>query len=135
MLELVAQVLAYSGVGLAILVVGYVAIDLLTPGKLGHLVAEGNPNAAVLVGAGLVSLGLVEWFAIYFTGAGWEGLDDALVFGLVGVAVQAAGFFVLDLLTPGKLGEICMAPRFHPATAVSAAAQVAVALIVSASLT
>jgi uncharacterized membrane protein YjfL (UPF0719 family) len=135
MLELLAQVLAYSGVGLAILVVGYVAIDLLTPGKLGQLVSDGNPNAATLVAAGLVSLGLVEWFAIYFTGAGWNGLDDALVFGLVGVAVQALGFFVLDLLTPGKLGVICMSERFHPATAVSAATQVAVALIVAASLT
>jgi uncharacterized membrane protein YjfL (UPF0719 family) len=135
MLELVAQVLAYSGVGLAILVAGYFAIDLLTPGKLGQLVSDGNPNAAMLVAAGLTSLGLVEWFAIYFTGAGWDGLDDALVFGLVGVAVQALGFFILDLLTPGKLGVICMSERFHPATGVSAATQVAVALIVSASLT
>lgn len=135
MLELVAQVLAYSGVGLAILVAGYFVIDALTPGKLGQLVSDGNPNAAVLVAAGLVSLGLVEWFAIYFTGAGWNGLDDALVFGLVGVAVQALGFFILDVLTPGKLGVICMAERFHPATGVSAATQIAVALIVSASLT
>lgn len=135
MLELVAQVLAYSGVGLAILVVGYFALDLLTPGHLGRHVTEGNLNASILVGAGLVALGLIEFFAIHYTGAGWNGLDDALVFGLVGVAVQAVGFVVLDLLTPGKLGVICMSERFHPATAVSAATQVAVALIVAASLT
>ena len=34
--------------------------------------------------------GLLEWFAIYFTGAGWKGPDDALVFGLVGVARAGA---------------------------------------------
>jgi uncharacterized membrane protein YjfL (UPF0719 family) len=135
MLELIAQVLAYSGIGLAVLVVGYFVMDALTPGHLGRHVSEGNPNAAVLVAASLLSLGLIEWFAIYFTGAGWHGLDDALIFGLIGVAVQALGFFILDLLTPGKLGAILMGTRFHPAAAVSAAAQVAVALIVSASLT
>ena len=135
MLELIAQVLAYAGVGLAILVAGYFVMDLLTPGHLGRHISEGNPNAAVLAAASLVSLGLIESFAIYFTGAGWDGLDDALIFGLIGLAVQAVGFFILDLLTPGKLVEILMGTRFHPATAVSAAAQLAVALIVSASLT
>ena len=44
MFELVLQVLAYSGVGLAVLVVGFIVLDLLTPGKLGQLVMEGNPR-------------------------------------------------------------------------------------------
>jgi uncharacterized membrane protein YjfL (UPF0719 family) len=133
--ESVLQVLAYTGVGLVVLTIGFVVLDVLTPGKLGQLVMEGNPGAGLLSATALASLGLILYFAIYFTGAGWDGLDDALVFGLVGVAVQALGFFVLDLLTPGKLGVICMSERFHPATAVSAATQVAVALIVAASLT
>ena len=83
MLELVGQTLAYAGVGLAILVVGFFVMDLLTPGKLGELVGAGNPNAGVLGATTLLALGLVMWFAIFFTGAGWDGLDDALVFGLV----------------------------------------------------
>jgi uncharacterized membrane protein YjfL (UPF0719 family) len=135
MLELVGQVLAYSGVGLVVLVAGFVVIDVLTPGKLGALVMEGNPNAAVLTATALVSLGLIMWFAIFFTGAGWHGLDDALVYGAVGVGAQAVGFVVLDLLTPGKLGVVCEAKELHPATLVSAAVQVAVALVVCASLT
>ncbi len=135
MIELIGQVLAYSGVGLAILVAGFFVIDALTPGKLGKQVVEGNPNAAVLTGATIVSLGLVLWFAIYFTGAGWDGLGDVLVFGLVGVAVQGIGFFVLDLITPGKLGEELMQTTYHRATTVSASVQFAVALVVSASLT
>ncbi|MEA2221927.1 MAG: hypothetical protein QOH83_303 [Solirubrobacteraceae bacterium] len=135
MLELVGQVLAYSGVGLVVLVGGFVVIDLLTPGKLGALVMDGNPNAAVLAATALVSLGLIMWFAIFFTGAGWHGLDDVLVYGAVGVGAQAVGFVVLDLLTPGKLGVVCEEEKLHPATLVSAAVQVAVALVVCASLT
>lgn len=134
-IELVGQVLAYSGVGLAILVAGFFVIDALTPGSLGKQVVEGNPNAAVLTGATLLSLGLVLWFAIFFTGAGWDGLDEALIFGLVGVALQGVGFFVLDLITPGKLGEELMQATYHRGTTVSASIQFAVALIVSSSLT
>lgn len=135
MIELVGQVLAYSGIGLAILVAGFFVIDALTPGQLGRQVIEGNPNASVLTAATVGSLGLVLWFAIFFTGAGWNGLDDCLVFGAVGVALQAVGFFVLDLITPGKLGEELMQTTYHRGTTVSASVQVAIALIVSASLT
>jgi len=134
--ELVGQVLAYSGVGLGVLLLGFFVVDLLTPGSLGKQVMEGNANAAVLTASSIVSLGLILWFAIYFTGQGWEGLDEAAIFGVVGVAAQAVGFLLLDLLTPGKLGGVCMGGhRLHPATVVSAAVQFAVALVVCASLT
>jgi uncharacterized membrane protein YjfL (UPF0719 family) len=135
MFELVLQVLAYTGVGLVVLAAGFYVLDLLTPGKLGHEVMEGNPGAALLSLTTLVSLGIVLWFAIFFTGAGWDGLDDALVFGAVGVAAQAAGFFLLDLLTPGRLADTCFESTLHPAAWVTAGVQLAVALVVSASLT
>jgi len=133
--ELVLQVLAYSGVGLVVLVVGFFVLDLLTPGKLGQLVMEGNPGAGLLAATGLASLGLILYFAIHFTGAGWDGLDDAAIFGLVGVLVQAVGFFVLDMVIPGKLGDHCFSPTLHPAAYVTAGIQVSVALVVCASLT
>jgi uncharacterized membrane protein YjfL (UPF0719 family) len=133
--ELVLQVLAYSGVGLVVLVVGFIVLDLLTPGKLGQLVMEGNPGAGLMTATGLASLGLILYFAIHFTGAGWEGLDDAAVFGLVGVLMQAVGFFILDLLIPGKLAAHCFEPKMHPAAWASAGIQISVALVVCASLT
>jgi uncharacterized membrane protein YjfL (UPF0719 family) len=135
MFELVLQVLAYTGVGLGVLIAGFYVLDLLTPGQLGKQVMEGNPGAALLSATTLLSLGMVLWFAIFFTGAGWSGLDDALVFGAVGVAAQAAGFFLLDVLTPGRLATICFQPTLHPAAWVTAGVQIAVALVVSASLT
>ena len=135
MFESVLQVLAYTGVGLAVLVAGFVVLDLLTPGKLGQLVMEGNKGAGLITATSLISLGLVLYFAIYFTGAGWNGLDDAVVFGIVGVAVQAAGFVILDMLIPGKLGKHCFEPGLHPAAWATAGIQLSVALIVCASLT
>ena len=136
MLELVGQALAYAGVGIGILAAGFYLVDLLTPGHLGRQVMEdANPNAAVLLGAFLVSLGLVEWFAIFFTGSGWGGLDDALVFGIVGLATQAVGFLILDLVTPGRLGAVLMRDTFHPGTIMAAAMQISIALVVCASLT
>lgn len=135
MFEEVLQVLAYTGVGLAILIAGFYVLDFLTPGKLGTLVMEGNPGAAILSFVMLVSLGAILWFAIFFTGAGWDGLDDALVFGIIGVVAQAAGFFILDLLTPGSLAEHCFREDLHPAVWVTSGVQLGVALIVCASLT
>ena len=54
MFENVLLILAYTGVGLGILVAGFYVLDLLTPGKLGQLVMDGNPGAA-LVASGLPS--------------------------------------------------------------------------------
>jgi uncharacterized membrane protein YjfL (UPF0719 family) len=133
--ESVLQVLAYTGVGLVVLTIGFLVLDVLTPGKLGQLVMEGNPGAGLLSATALASLGLILYFAIYFTGAGWDGLDDAAVFGIVGVAAQAAGFFILDLLIPGKLADHCFEPRMHPAAWVTAGIQISVALVICASLT
>src|SRR5215218_9441453 len=97
MIESVLQVLAYSGVGLAVLTAGFVVLDLLTPGKLGHLVMEGNPGAGLVAASALVSLGLIEYFAIYFPGAAWNRLAAAARFGGAGMIAYAA---CLRLLHP-----------------------------------
>lgn len=129
--------LAYAGVGLVILLAGYFTVDVLTPGHLGRQVMEDrNVNAGLLLTAALISLGLIQWFAIFFSGGGWDGLIDVAIFGAIGVGLQVVGFLVLDVLTPGKLGEICVATgRFHPAAALAGSVQVAVALVVCAALT
>ena len=72
---------------------------------------------------------------IFFTGGGWSGLGDALVFGIVGLATQAVGFVILGLVTPGKLGAVLMRDTFHPGSLVAAAMQISIALVVCASLT
>jgi uncharacterized membrane protein YjfL (UPF0719 family) len=134
-LELVAQVLAYAGVGVVVLLVGFLATDLVTAGKLRTMVREGRPNAVVASAATLVSLGLVTFFAIYYTGEDWDGLIDVAIFGAVGVVTQAAVLVIVDYAILGRVAELWTDTRLRLTVFVPAAAQVAAGLIVSASLT
>ena len=137
MLESIGFAAAYTGVGIALLVLGFYALDLLTPGRLGRHIADGRSvNAAVVLSAGFLAQGAVVFAAIWTNAT--SGFGDALlwtvVFGVVGVVLQAVAFLALDLLIPGKLGSHLMEARFHPASLVFAAVQLAVAAIVVASI-
>ncbi|MCW2742542.1 MAG: hypothetical protein JWR45_2964 [Blastococcus sp.] len=137
MLESIGYAVAYSGVGIALLVLGFYALDVLTPGHLGrHIYEERSVNAGLLLAAGFLGQGAIV-FATIWTNA-TSGFGKALlytvVFGVLGVLLQAVAFLVLDLITPGRLGEHLMQPGFHPASLVSAAAQLAVAAIIVASI-
>ena len=144
MFDLVLQTLAYAGVGVITLIVGFFVLDLLTPGKLAEEIVGGNVSACVIAAATLVSLGMILWFAIFFTGAGWRGLDNCAIFGAVGVAAQALAWLTADAVTPGKLGQ-SIAPAngksadapvtLHPGVFVTSSMQIAVAFIICASLT
>ena len=48
MLASIGYAAAYTGVGIALLMLGFVALDLLTPGHLGrHIYEHRSPNAAI----------------------------------------------------------------------------------------
>ena len=66
--------------------------------------------------------------------AGGRALLYTVVFGVLGILLQAVAFLVLDLITPGRLGSHLVEPAFHPASLVSAAAELAVAAIIVASI-
>ena len=137
MLQSIGYAVAYTGVGIALLVLGFYALDLLTPGHLGrHIYDERSVNAGLTLAAGFLGQGAIV-FATIWTNA-TSGFGRALlytvVFGVLGVLLQAVAFLVLDLITPGRLGEHLMQPGFHPASLVSAAAQLAVAVIIVASI-
>ena len=128
--------LAFAGVGTLVLGLGYVVLDAITPGNLRHLVyADHNRNAAVLAGANVLALGGIVTTAIATSdddlGA---GVAEALVYGLIGIALLALAFKVLDRLTPGNLGEICTDPQGTPAVYVTAAFQVALGAVLAAAI-
>lgn len=130
--------LVYAVVGIAVLGLGYVALDLVTPGRLGtHIWTERSVNAAIVLAAGFLGLGLVVFAAIWTNGTGSLGvaLGWSVVFGLLGVVLQAVAFRLLDLVTPGDMAVLVTQRDFHPASIVAAAVQVAVSLIVVASIT
>lgn len=136
LLESVLHAAVYTGVGLAVLLAGWLVLDAITPGHLGRRVfAERSVSAAVVASAAQIGLAAVVFTAIWSNGGGLgDGLLWTLVFGLVGVLLQLVAFLLLDLVTPGKLGDIICETGFHPAALIAAASQVAVAAIVCASI-
>ena len=137
MLASIGYAAAYTGVGILLLVVGAVALDLLTPGHLArHIYEERSVNAAIALAAGFLGQGAIAFTTIWTNATSGFGtaLGYTVVFGLVGVALQVVAFVVLDLLTPGKLGATLMQVPFHPASLVTAAATLAVSAIIVASI-
>ena len=137
--DLVAGVLAtlaYAGVGAVVLGLGYLMLDAITPGNLRHLVySDHNTNAAVLAGANVLALGGIVTTAIVTADDQLgRGVVDAAVYGLLGIALLALAFKVLDLLTPGDLGQICTDPQGTPAVYVTAAFQVALGAVLAAAI-
>jgi uncharacterized membrane protein YjfL (UPF0719 family) len=63
------------------------------------------------------------------------GLLATAAYGLIGIALLAVAFVILDLLTPGRLGELMTDEKDDPAIWVTVAVQLAVGVIVAASIT
>ena len=128
--------LAFAGVGAIVLALGYIVLDAITPGNLRHLVyADHNANAAVLAGANVLALGGIVTTAIVTSDDQLgRGGADAAVYGLLGIALLALSFKVLDLLTPGDLGQICTDPDGTPAVYVTAAFQLALGAVLAAAI-
>ena len=137
MLASIGYAVAYTGLGIALLTLGFVVLDLLTPGHLGrHIHEERSINAGLVLATGYLGQGAVVFAAIWTNATSGFGLAllYTVVFGVLGVLLQAVAFLVLDLITPGKLGEHVTEVPFHPASLVLGAVQLAVAAIVVASI-
>lgn len=76
----------YFVVGMAVLLVGFYVVDVLTPGKLRHLVfIDRRPNAVIVAGAMYIALTVVIITAIAnsYSQLG-QGLLGVAVYGLMG---------------------------------------------------
>ena len=121
-------------IGIGLMAVGFVMVDLLTPGKLRDLIwREKNPNAALLLAANQLGIAAIVFTAIFTSYDQFlVGLASTAIFGMLGIAVMATAFLVLDWLTPGKLGDVICTPDRHPGATVTAASHFGAALIVAA---
>lgn len=134
--------LLYGLVGFVVMVLGFVVLDLVTPGKLAHVVwGERNKGAAIVLGGQMLALGWVVAKAIA-TSESQAGLGDGLVstllYGLAGVVMMTLAFVTVAVLTPGKLGATVFddeGGRPHPAAWVQAAVYLGTAVMVGAALT
>lgn len=127
---------AYAGVGVVLMGVSFIVIDLLTPGKLREVVwTQRNRNAGILVASNLAAVAIIVASAIVASeGRLGTGLIYTIVYSVIGIAIMAAAFLVMDALTPGKLGELLLHPEPHPAAWVHAIMHIGVAVIVAVSI-
>ncbi|MFF3667575.1 DUF350 domain-containing protein [Microtetraspora malaysiensis] len=122
---------AYAVLGVLLLVAGFYAIDLATPGRLSRLIREErNPNAAALAAAGLVAVGLIVAASIWSSGGALrEGLIATLVFGLVGIAVQTIAMIAFDRVVGIPVRTLLGETTLQPATIMLSATHVVIGLI------
>ncbi len=93
-----------------VLCIGFVVLDLLTPGKLHRLVfVDHRPNAAIIAGAQQISLGIVIATAVYTSsselGLG-PGLAEAAILSILGIILQAIALVILEVLIPGNFRDL-----------------------------
>src|ERR1044072_2555404 len=101
LLEGAGRSIAYGLVGIGLMALGYVLIDLLTPGRLRDLIwAERNPNASLLLAANQLGIALIVFTAIFTSYDSFvDGLASTLIFGVLGIAIMGLAFMVLDWMT------------------------------------
>jgi uncharacterized membrane protein YjfL (UPF0719 family) len=109
----VLATLLYFVIGFAVLALGFVVLDVLTPGNLRRQVyTDRNPNAAILLGANHLALALIVVTAILTSDDSLgQGLVDSLVYGLLGVVLQGVALRLLDAFVPGHLRALVTEPR------------------------
>jgi uncharacterized membrane protein YjfL (UPF0719 family) len=113
----VASIL-YFLVGMAVLVIGFYMVDVLTPGKLRQLVfIDRRPNAVVIASAMYIALTIVIISAIAnsYSQLG-QGLLGVAVYGLMGVVLLGIALLTLHLVIPGDFHEHVDEPELHPAS-------------------
>jgi putative membrane protein len=65
-LPAVLSTLLYSAIGIAVFVIGFVVLDLLTPGKLWEEIEQKqNVAVAIFAGAGAIGLAIIVAAAIH----------------------------------------------------------------------
>src|SRR5438034_5449130 len=102
--------------------IGYVLVDVMTPGKLGELIwQQRNPNAAIVLASSILATGTIVIAAIVASANNFvAGILSTLGYGVLGLIVMVVAAYALDMLTPGKLADILVDPKLTPAAWISA---------------
>ncbi|WP_018635063.1 DUF350 domain-containing protein [Parafrankia elaeagni] len=134
--EGIVATLLYFVVGAGVLALGFLVLDMLTPGSLRQQVyVDHRPNATVLLVGNHLSLTLIVATAIVTSSDSLaQGLVDSAVYGLVGVALHALALRVLDAVVPGHLRAIVNEPTLSPAAWAVAASLLAIGAVNAAAL-
>ncbi|WP_232661097.1 DUF350 domain-containing protein [Pseudonocardia sp. TRM90224] len=131
----IGAILLYAVLGVLLMLLGFFAVDLTTPGKLNRMVKEGLPNAVIVTAAGMISMAFIVVTAIYSSsGALLEGVLASLIFGLVGIIAQVGGVRLLEWVTGIDIGTVLTADTVRPQAFVVSAAHLALGLVVAVAI-
>lgn len=127
----VPATIAYFAAGILVLVVGFVVLDLLTPGKLRELVfVENRAGAATLAAAQQIALGMIIFSVIRASDDRlWVGISETLIYGAIGITAQALALLVLEALVPGRFRDVVMDAKLRPRAAMAGVTLVVIGLI------
>jgi hypothetical protein len=131
----VGAIVLYAIVGLALMMIGFYAIDLTTPGPLRKMVDAGKPNAIVVAAAGMVSMAFIVVLAIYASsGQLVEGLVGSAIFGLVGIIAQVVMMRFATLVLGIDMHALFEGNEFNYEALLVAAAQFALGIVVAVAI-
>jgi Domain of Unknown Function (DUF350) len=131
----VGAIVLYAIVGLALMIAGFYAIDLTTPGPLRKMVDAGKPNAIVVAAAGVVSMALIVVLAIYASsGKLVEGLVGSAIFGIVGIIAQVVMMRIATLVIGIDMDALFDSGEFSYDSLMVAAAQFALGIVVAVAI-
>ena len=128
----IGLIAVYAVLGAILMYLGYLGIDLTTPGDLRGLVRAGRPNAVIVSAAGLVSMAFIVVTAIYVSDGNFlAGLIDTAVYGLVGIVAQILAVRGLEAVSRLDVGACLHDELPTPVAGVIAAMHVALGLVVA----
>lgn len=128
-------IVLYSILGLVLMIIGFYAIDLTTPGPLRKMVNAGKPNAILVAAAGMVSMAFIVVIAIYSSSGNLrEGLLASAVFGLVGIASQVVMMRIATVVIGIDMDTLFHSDEFSYDALMVAAAQFALGIVVSVAI-
>jgi uncharacterized membrane protein YjfL (UPF0719 family) len=132
----VVAAILYFLVGIAILVAGFLMVDVLTPGDLRRMVfVDRRPNAVVLTSSMYLALAIVIVTAIVTSSKDLgQGLLDVAVYGFIGILLQGVALLMLHVVIPGDFHEHVDEAELHPAAFATAIMLLAVGGVTAGAL-
>jgi uncharacterized membrane protein YjfL (UPF0719 family) len=127
---------AYTALGLVLLLIGFFAVDMTTPGRLTSIIRTGrNANATLLAVCGMAGVGLVVAASIFASGGKLlEGLIATLVWGLVGIVAQQVATLIIRFLLGVDMPALMKKESLEPPAVLLSATQATVGLITAISV-
>lgn len=103
MLTIAIETVVYLGIGLVMMMLGYLIIDLLIPVDFPQEINDGNKavgwvSAGIYAGLGFVIRSAIISNTISEATELLQGVIDTAIFGAIGVVALILGYFIIDIV-------------------------------------